>query len=156
MDYVGKENVAIELSPVRFQGAYTQYQQCVKQLWSFGFRTIRSMDIRFSGGEPSLSTKEKEKLDRIVRYTQWGGSLENIFLKGSSDGQGGLIVAKELAKKRVALVKKYLVEQGIHANMLVEEEVMLAPQYRGWHYKSGVWRKVHVRLKRTQNKQGEK
>lgn len=71
-------------------------------------------DVYFEFNSAVLSQSEKEKLDRFVV----GKKIKKIFLTGFTDKNGRASYNNELALKRSAAVKSYLISKGISVNVI--------------------------------------
>jgi len=101
------------LSPVRFQDAYDDFENCEqKVLLPVNFKTVASSRIYFESGSIFLTDEARKWLDYVVAYGI-SPALRKIELMGATDRVGTYESNRLLADLRVEEVKDYLLARGI-------------------------------------------
>lgn len=137
-----KKIVSVALSPVDFQPAYRQYNECMGQLWSVSFDDIKNTVIEFPQEQSELSAAALKKIDFVLRYIALDRSVSRFEIQAvSSDGKRRLDNL-QLSKRRTQQVSEYLMSRGIDANRIESS----------YHGERGAKNKrsfVAIRLKRS-------
>jgi hypothetical protein len=75
--------------------------------------------IYFRSGSISLNKRDNTKLDYLLEYMRLQKPDGILVLKGYSDSQGPRQANMAVSKKRVAVIKKYLISKGVKANQII-------------------------------------
>ncbi|HKJ76973.1 MAG TPA: OmpA family protein, partial [Gammaproteobacteria bacterium] len=65
-----------------------------------------------------LGDRDKARLDKVVEYAQADEGVKKVTVDAFTDASGYLRYNRELAQKRAAAVKQYLLDQGLSGSML--------------------------------------
>ena len=108
-----------KVSPIRFESAWRDFQQCSKQLIDYGYSDVRLSKFYFTKKSMRLNLKEKAKLDRLAEYVLLDTDYQYIKINSHTDSRG--IRGKNLAisKKRANMVKNYLVKKGVNSKRFI-------------------------------------
>jgi len=101
------------LSPVNFQRAYLQYDECVAQLLPFSFAQMTTTPIRFDRDRADLDGAARKKIDLLLHYVKAERRPPKIDIDALSDDTFRRVENLELAKLRVQSINDYLVARGI-------------------------------------------
>lgn len=77
--------------------------------------------IYFKSGSIRLSRRDNRKLDYLLEYMQLRKPNADIVLTGHSDSEGPRQANMAVSKKRVAVIKKYLLSQGVKASRIISK-----------------------------------
>ena len=115
----GKDIMTAKVSPIRFESAWRDFQQCSKQLIDYGYSDVRLSKFYFTKKSMRLNLKEKAKLDRLAEYVLLDTDYQYIKINSHTDSRG--IRGKNLAisKKRANMVKNYLVKKGVNSKRFI-------------------------------------
>ena len=75
--------------------------------------------IYFRSGSVSLNERDNKKLDYLLQYRRLQHPDGKIVLKGYSDSQGPRQINMAVSKKRVEVIKKYLLSKGVKSDQIV-------------------------------------
>ena len=115
----GKDIVTAKVSPILFESAWRDFQQCEQRLIDYGYSDVRFSRFYFGKKSVRLSLKEKAQLDRLAEYALLDPDYQYIQIKSHTDSRG--VRGKNLAisKKRANAVKKYLVNKGVNSKRFI-------------------------------------
>jgi outer membrane protein OmpA-like peptidoglycan-associated protein len=105
--------VRLGLSPVHFQRAYAQYEECIAQLLPYSFEQMASTPIPFERDRVDLSAAARQKIDLLLRYIRAERRSPRIHIDVLSDDTFRRVENLELSKLRGQSVNDYLVSRGI-------------------------------------------
>jgi outer membrane protein OmpA-like peptidoglycan-associated protein len=77
--------------------------------------------IFFRSGSTRLSKRDNTKLDYLLEYMRLEKPGGKLVLKGHSDSQGSRFINLAMSKKRVAIIKKYLISKGVKADRIISK-----------------------------------
>ncbi|SHI64682.1 OmpA family protein [Cycloclasticus pugetii] len=77
--------------------------------------------IYFRSGSVSLNERDNKKLDYLLQYRRLQHPDGKIVLKGYSDSQGPRQINMAVSKKRVEVIKKYLLSKGVKSDQIVTQ-----------------------------------
>lgn len=112
----GLENatpVRLGLSPVHFQRAYAQYEECIAQLLPHSFEEMVNTLIPFERDRADLGKTARGRIDLLLRYVRAERSPPRIHIDVLSDDSFRRVENLELSKLRAQSVNDYLVSKGI-------------------------------------------
>ncbi len=112
------EPVKVAVSPVSFQEAYNNYQDCVATLLPANFKQLRRTATYYSKEEWDLPAGQEEKLDHIAQYVIADKRVEQIYIDAHTDYEGLRADNLAVSKNRAAQVTDFLVEQGVPRDMI--------------------------------------
>lgn len=113
-----RRQVHVRLSPVKFQKPYREFKQCLSQLSTEGFETLKHSTVLFALDVHELNKKAKQGLDRLAQYILADEKLVGITVAGHADDQGSRRYNKKLSARRAASVSDYLVSKGVDAGII--------------------------------------
>ena len=115
----GNDVVTAKVSPILFEPAWRDFQQCSERLIDYGYSDVRFSRFYFAKKSVRLSFKEKAQLDRLAEYALLDTDYQYIKINSHTDSRG--VRGKNLAisKKRANVVKKYLVDKGVNPKRFV-------------------------------------
>lgn len=75
--------------------------------------------IYFRSGSISLNKRDNKKLDYLLEFMRLQKPNGTLVLKGYSDSEGPRQANMIVSKKRVEVIKKYLLSKGVKANQII-------------------------------------
>lgn len=105
--------VTVELSPVRFQRVYSQYQRCLGNLFDFNFDDVKESVFYFGLDSYDLTEEDKRQLHRIAKYVRVDHQIKAINIAGYTDDQGRRGYNNAVSQKRAEMVSAYLQSIGV-------------------------------------------
>ncbi len=75
--------------------------------------------IYFRSGSISLNKRDNKKLDYLLEFMRLQKPKGTLVLKGYSDSEGPRQANMIVSKKRIEVIKKYLLSKGVKANQIV-------------------------------------
>lgn len=117
----------VRLLPVKFNKAFSEYQQCVTKLLPMNYDQVKQGEVGFPGGGIDLDAQAKVRLQTIVAYLKADPTVNHIELDGHSDNSGNRLTNRDLSRRRALAVMDYLKAQGIP-----EEQITL--RFHGERY----------------------
>lgn len=75
--------------------------------------------IFFNSGSTKLNERDQDKLDFMLTYLRLQNPKGKLVLKGHTDSKGSRFANIKVAKKRVSVIKKYLVSKGIKPSQIL-------------------------------------
>jgi len=75
--------------------------------------------IYFRSGSVSLNERDNKKLDYLLQYRRLQNPDGKLVLKGYSDSEGPRQANMVVSKKRVEVIKQYLLSKGVKANRII-------------------------------------
>ncbi|MBV1913340.1 MAG: OmpA family protein [Cycloclasticus sp.] len=75
--------------------------------------------IYFRSGSMSLNKRDNKKLDYLLEFMRLQKPNGTLVLKGYSDSEGPRQANMIVSKKRVEVIKKYLLSKGVKANQII-------------------------------------
>ncbi|PVY75474.1 outer membrane protein OmpA-like peptidoglycan-associated protein [Tamilnaduibacter salinus] len=112
--------VRVRVSNINFGGPWQDYQSCVSGLLPVNYDQIRRSRIGFDSGGSTLTDEHRQRLDLIVQFVEADPSVERIFVDGHTDRQGNRIDNRALSEERAKVVARYLQQQGIQKDMIIQ------------------------------------
>ncbi len=113
------EPVKVAVSPVSFQEAYDNYQDCVATLLPANFKQLHRTATYYSKEEWDLPAGQEEKLDHIAQYVIADKRVKQIYIDAHTDYEGLRADNLDISKNRAEQVTDFLVEQGVPRDMIV-------------------------------------
>lgn len=135
--------VSVALSPINFQSAYTQYNDCIGHLLPVTFDDIKNTVIEFSQEQSELSAAAQKKIDFLLRYISIDRSVTHFEIQGISTDTKRILDNLNLAKQRTQLVSDYLTARGVDAGRIDSKFHGERPQKNNQHHS------VIIRLSRS-------
>lgn len=117
----------VRLLPVKFNKAFSDYQQCVTKLLPMNYDQVKQAEVGFPGGGIDLDAQAKVRLQTIVAYLKADPTVNHIELDGHSDNSGNRLTNRDLSRRRALAVMDFLKAQGIP-----EEQITL--RFHGERY----------------------
>jgi outer membrane protein OmpA-like peptidoglycan-associated protein len=111
----------VSLSPVNFQPAYRQYNQCLEQLLPVNFVQASNTSIYFSATADLavLPAEERRRLDAVAIYLQNDTAIQSVLVDGYNDNSERGAESMAVSEKRAKQVMAYLVQAGVKAEQIV-------------------------------------
>lgn len=111
--------VSARISPIRFEDAWRDFQQCGERLIDYGYSDIRYSVFYFAKKSLRLSRKETAYLDKLAEYVSLDPEFQYIQINSHTDSRGLRRFNLAISKKRANLVKNYLIEKGVDPKRFV-------------------------------------
>ena len=115
----GKDIVRAKVSPIRFETAWRDFQQCGEHLIDYGYDDVRFSVFYFTKKSLRLGRNEKAQLDKLAEYVSLDPDFQYIQINSHTDSRGVRGKNMSVSKKRANMVKKYLVKQGVNSSRFV-------------------------------------
>ena len=109
----------VAVSPVNFQPAFRQYNQCLEQLLPVNFEQVSTTTVNFSLQKNELSDTVKHQLDAVVLYMKNDASVQSLLVDGHTDNASLSSESMAISERRAKDVTAYLVKAGIKAEQIV-------------------------------------
>lgn len=106
------EEISALLSTVHLKDSMPAFQQCLANLHSDGFDSLRKLTVYFESEKASLSPSNKRALTRIANYLKIDASIKQIRIRGYTDNHGKKRLNIPLSEARAIVIKNYLMENG--------------------------------------------
>nr|WP_246208038.1 OmpA family protein [Pseudomonas karstica] len=103
----------VRLLPVKFNKAYSDYQQCTAKLLPMNFEQIKQAEVGFSGAGIELDAAAKKKLSVMLEFIKADPTVNHIQLDGHSDNSGNRLTNRDLSRRRGLAVMDFLKANGI-------------------------------------------
>lgn len=108
-----RDNVNVSLSSVMFRQALTQFAECTGELLDHDFEAVRQSVINFGFDQTTLSSAARKRLSDIATWLVADSSVGFVVLEGYTDSKGTRAYNRELARRRAASVRDFLVAAGV-------------------------------------------
>lgn len=116
--YSDDKSIRVAVSPVNFQGAYEDYQDCVLDLLPANFAQLERSSVFWRAGQMALDDAGRELLDNMTAYLHADPSVYSVQINGFTDTAGPSGENLESSRLRAFEVHNYLVSQGVNEAML--------------------------------------
>lgn len=116
--YNKQKSIRVRISGVQFKTHYQHYMDCVNQLLPMNFDQVSKRKVFFKSGEQYIDAKDKKVLNRIAFYVKKDPRVFAIYLDGHSDGIGRRYDNRQMSRKRVEDVERYLLKQGVDKDLM--------------------------------------
>ncbi len=116
--YSEDRSIRVAVSPVNFQGAYEDYQDCVLDLLPANFSQLERSSVFWRVGQLTLDAAGRQLLDNMIAYLRADPSVYSIQINGFTDTAGPSGENLESSRLRAFEVHNYLVSQGVNEAML--------------------------------------
>lgn len=110
--------IRVQVSTVQFKRHYQGYMQCVNQLLPVNFEQVAKQKVFFKSGEEQIDAKDKQILKRVAFYVKKDPRVFAIYLDGHADNMGRRYENRQVSRKRVEDVERYLIKQGIDDDLI--------------------------------------
>ncbi len=110
--------IRVQLSTVKFKPFYQEYMRCVMQLLPVNFDQVAKQKVLFKSGEEKIDAKDKQILKRIAFYIKKDPRVSAVYLDGHADNLGRRYENRQISRKRVEDVERYLIKQGVDSSMI--------------------------------------
>lgn len=114
----GRDQVRVRVSAVNLNSKLQGFLDCHDALLPFGFDEVAEVRLPFEVDSSRLGDRDKARLDKVVEYIQADEAVKRVKVDAYTDASGYLRHNRELAQKRAAAVKQYLLEKGLSESML--------------------------------------
>ena len=111
-----QDQVSVSLSAVGFKQPYDQFLDCLTSLVPYKLNELKQMTLRFDFDKYSLKRNYLNKLNALAAYVRYDPDLEVVFINGYTDSKGSRGYNEKLAIRRIASVKKILMQHGADEN----------------------------------------
>lgn len=115
----GQDLITAKVSPLRFEDAWRDFQQCGQFLIDYSYQDVRFTEFYFSKEGTYLSAKEKAYLNKVAEYALLDPDFQHIKISSHTDSRGVRRSNLAISLKRANIVKNYLVSKGVDAKRLV-------------------------------------
>jgi sodium-type flagellar protein MotY len=105
--------VKVDLSPVRFQKAYSRYMKCVAKLLPFDFDMVRDTTVLFTEDSTVLNDKAYYQLEQVSLYVRVDSQVRKVKIAGYTDSLGRHGYNNAVSELRAKAVKQYLMRKGV-------------------------------------------
>ena len=116
--YSDDRSIRVAVSPVNFQGAYENYQDCVLDLLPANFGQLERSSVFWRSGQLALDDAGRQLLDIMIAYLRADPSVYSIQINGFTDTAGSSGDNLESSRLRAFEVHNYLVSHGVNEEML--------------------------------------
>jgi sodium-type flagellar protein MotY len=106
------EELHLELVPVRFMPAFKAFERCRKNIPPVTFDSVEKRTIYYPTGGMKFNRESQRILMDIRDYIKANPNIKNVRLFGFTDNVGSSLDNRELAIKRIASVREYLMKAG--------------------------------------------
>ncbi|NKB31520.1 MAG: OmpA family protein [Pseudomonadales bacterium] len=103
----------VAVSPLHFQAAYSEYQQCSGELLPVNYDQVQRSTIFWGSNMRSLDGAAKLLLDNIVLYSRADTSIVGFEVDSFTDTVGERRDNLLISEERAFVVTNYLVSQGV-------------------------------------------
>lgn len=110
--------VKVYLSPINIQKNYGRFQQCLGNLLTFNYASVKENVFLFGSDNYDLNSVIKEQLDKVSEYSKADARIKKIFIAGYTDDTGRKSYNNAVSEARANAVKKYLLSKGIPESKL--------------------------------------
>ena len=116
--YDEARSIRVAISPVNFQGAYQNYQDCVIDLLPANFAQLERSSVFWKSGQMELDGAGREVLNNVIAYIKADSRVYSIQINGFTDTAGPSGENLESSRLRAFAVHNYLVSNGVNEAML--------------------------------------
>lgn len=113
-----KETLVPVLSPMGFQSAYDEFNQCSAQLINVGFSDVELIALMFYEKEERLTLNSRDRLKDLIDYALLDPAINKIQISAFGSGNEDDLDNIALAKKRGEAVTKLMTDAGIDGNII--------------------------------------
>lgn len=131
-----KETLVPVLSPIGFNKAYEEFNDCSSQLIKVGFADVETVALLFYENEDRLTLNSRDRLYGLITYAKLDPAVNRIKIAAFGSGNEDNVDNLALAKKRGETVAKMLTDSGI-SQELIEIETYGDEQLATTGYTSG-------------------
>ena len=114
----GRDQVRVRVSAVNLNSKLQGFLDCLDAMLPYGFDQVGEVRIPFGVDSTRLGDRDTARLDKLVEYVKADADVEKVKVDAYTDASGYLRHNRELAQKRAAAVKQYLLEKGLSESML--------------------------------------
>ena len=114
----GRDQVRVRVSAVNLNSKLQGFLDCLDGLMPYGFDEVGEVRLPFGVDSTRLGDGDEARLDKLVEYAQADEAVKKVTVDAYTDASGYLRYNRELAQKRAAAVKQYLLDQGLSEGML--------------------------------------
>lgn len=105
--------VHVDVLPVRYLKAYTDYMVCTSQLLNFNYKDVASKNIYFDSNSKYITEEGKTLLNQVITYVHADASIREITIDGFADNSGRQGYNMYLSEQRAKEVKAYFESYGV-------------------------------------------
>ena len=116
--YDDSRYVQVKVSAVLFDQYYQDYLDCISMLLPVNYDQVSRSKVMFQPAEDTLDRKDAQILDRIIFYIKNDPRVIAVYLDGHSDNQGRRYDNRQMSKRRVEAVERYLISHGISTDIV--------------------------------------
>ena len=116
--YDEARSIRVAISPLNFQGAYQNYQDCVIDLLPANFAQLERSSVFWKSGQMELDGAGREVLNNVIAYIKADSRVYSIQINGFTDTAGPSGENLESSRLRAFAVHNYLVSNGVNEAML--------------------------------------
>jgi len=108
-----RDQVTVALPGINIKPVLDEFITCLANLPIYKFSDFKDSLLHFPFGKSTLSRKNQDRLDKLVRYIKTDPQLKYIDITGHTDNVGRRRSNDKLSQQRSQVVKNYLIAKGI-------------------------------------------
>lgn len=112
------QEINVLMSTVHLQDYLPQFETCLAGILPYSFKHIQNLTVNFELEKSELGDLEKAALIKLVRFVKADTSITKVALSGHTDSHGRKRLNQALSDARAAVVKNFLMENGIPENLI--------------------------------------
>jgi len=109
----GRDRIQVAISAVNVRKPLGSFLECLDNLIDFTLEDVRMSRIQFGFDSSELSANARRRLDQVAEYLLADPEVRKVTLEGLTDNVGYRRYNQQLAKRRAAAVRDYLVSKGV-------------------------------------------
>lgn len=142
--YYNNDEVKVLVNPIGFKKVYSEYQNCMNNLFDFGFDDIKYISLDFVNKTNELSSYSLEMINKITEFFENEKHLVEFHIQIHTDSIGQEGENKELTDKQRNVLKKVLMDKGfVPRNINIKS---VGEEHLAVHDNSDINRRVNRRV----------
>lgn len=113
------QEINVLMSTIHLQDYLPQFEQCLATILPYSFKDIANLTVNFELEKTELGDREKAAIMKVVTFVKADPSITKIVLSGHTDNHGRKRLNQVLSDERAAVVKNFLMDNGIVENILI-------------------------------------
>jgi outer membrane protein OmpA-like peptidoglycan-associated protein len=109
----GRDQVNVMLSSINFMPAWESFQKCEQGLLKYVFADVKKSVFQYDVNQTKPGKDALARLDQLSEYIKLDPTIKRIKIDGYTDSKGFSRINITVAKKRIKVVKQYLIAQGV-------------------------------------------
>ncbi len=110
--------VRVVVEPLKFRGALTNYQVCLKQLLPVSYAEVSRTTLYFDSASDELTPEERRKLEWVALYVKEDQLIKRVLIDGHTDSVGPRPNNIDISKSRSQRIATYLASAGVDHNRI--------------------------------------